>query len=208
MDKFPQVKIPINMKKLFIIIVGLQFRSGCASFKRSDESPIENFLRITSTKTDELIIIKEKLNTNHTIEIFKGTTPFKKDREPHMQMQTGVSNSLFKKDDFKLMMEKYYKESLMNIEWSVDEWMSSDFNFPIYMLLSRKNFSMLDSTNYIEDREIYAFSDIIRYGSDYYVFGYLRSYTLRQYFSSITVVVMQKQNGKWKIVEQANREFD
>lgn len=195
------------MKKLFIIIVGVLFMSGCSSFRSSDESPIEHFLRISSTNTDELIITNEKISTDKTIEIFKGTTPFEKDRE--IFMPTGVSNSLFKKDDFEVMVEKYHKK---NVEkeggWSVDEWTRADFKFPIHRLISKNQVNKMDGTKFSDSHEIYAFSNVIRYGSDYSVFSYSKNNTQRQYFSAFTVVVMQKQNGKWKIVEQANREFD
>lgn len=180
--------------------------SGCSSFRSSDESPIEHFLRITSTKTNELIITKEKISTNRTIEIFKGTIPFAKDRESFMP--TGVSNSLFKKDDFEIMIEQYYNEDVEESGWSIDEWTRADFNFPIKMLIGKDKINRMDGTPFSESRESCAFSNVIRYGSSYYVFNYSRNHTQRQYFSTFTVVVMQKHNGKWKIVEQANREFD
>lgn len=92
--------------------------------------------------------------------------------------------------------------------WYVDEWTRADFKFPIHRLISKDQVNKMDGTKFSDSHEIYAFSNIIRYESDYYVFSYSKNHTQRQYFSAFTVVVMQKQNGKWKIVEQANREFD
>ena len=205
-DKFQQEKIATSMKKLFITIVILKSIGGCSSFKSSDQSPIEHFLHVTSTKSDELIITKEKISTNKTIEIFKGTIPFEKDREPFMP--TGVSNSLFKNDEFEVMAEKYYNKDVEKEGgWSVDEWTRADFKFPIHTLISKDQVNKMDGTQFSESHEIYAFSNVIRYGSNYYVFSYSQNHTQRQYFSPYIVVVMQKKDKKWIIVEQANREF-
>src|SRR5690606_14600300 len=109
---------------------------------------------------------------------------------------TGVKNSLFNNADFKAMVDQYYDVDGKS-DWSDKEWKASDFNMAIDSLISYKNYNQIGKSMSDISRDIYAFSDVIRYGEDYYVFSYSTNHTQRQYFSATVVVVMQKRIGKW-----------
>lgn len=167
--------------------------------------PISAFLTMTAADTEKFTLIREKIQTRHTIEIFKGTLPFERDRWQHMD--TGVSGALFDNGAFEEMMSRYYDDNIHTSGlWSESQWAASDFSVPVAGFVSQELFDGITEETLNFRGDVYAFSDVISYAGRYAVFCYTRNFDY-PYLFPLTVVVMEKTNGIWKIVEQANREF-
>ena len=187
------------MKKAFVIFIIIVF-SSCAGLKKNEA--INNYINSYSNDTT-IFVIKEKINTNKTIDIFRGK-PYINPNTGKTERYEGARGTLYNEKDLEKMYKRYVYPKSDSIWLEAKKWESSDFDRINIKFLNRSDFPNLINikNDNSKDITVYSFSETVRYGGRYNVFTVAKSYSHGLYFGTLTAIVMEKVNGKWTVIQE------
>lgn len=186
-------------KEIFITLLIILLISSCSSTKDKHQALNDYFNTIIKDTSKEIIIIKDKINSNQTIEIFKvNDVIIAIDSEGNGKTNTTLYNEKY----WNKMYEKYainYKTGkntwFVNKYWSID-----DFDYKKIIFEDSyvgKADAFLEKYDYKPSIDIYSFSEPIFYrNKEFLVFTVNKSATPIGN-SSTYIVIMKKKRGKW-----------
>lgn len=192
------------MKKSIYLLPFLILICSCSSTKDKYEA-VNNYLETTVKDTiKEIIILKEKLNPNETIYIFKDANEYERVSKTDVKKgDVTVDTLLYNEKDWKKMDQKYGDGSLFITETFLPErnnWKPSDFRLKSIQYENKdKYYDSVQNGKYydvFERKEIYRFSEPIYYKSKKYIVFTVSSGGETGTYSTV-VVVMKKVKGKW-----------
>lgn len=190
------------MKKYFILALSLIINFLSAQDKNR---AIDDYLNIIlKEKNKEIIIIKEKINPNITLKIFKGNEYI--NSENSKIREGGVANSLYNEKKWRKMKNENELPNNTNTWVKNDLWTKDDFihfNVSFYNIdeyynrIESKNHSIFENIT-----EVYSFSNPILYKKKYIVFTVLSTKTDSISFSHDFIVIMKLLNNKWVVIDK------
>lgn len=151
---------------------------------------------------DKFIIVHEKIDNHKTIDVFRGQPEVNPNTGEKRRFE-GAREDLFKEHEFKKMAEKYsFNEQKPDL--SIKKWNNKDFKSFNFEFIPQREFPMMEYIKNGTDPEmkIFYFSEVIQYSDKYYLFTYMEGTTRSLYLSTPTVIVMEKKNGNWTVVQQ------
>lgn len=165
---------------------------------------------VIKDKNQKLIIIKEKINSDKTIEIFRGTV-YLDPTTKKLVREGGVEKPLYNDKDWEIMKNKYKNKLpigaisslwLKNSFWCADNFSRKNVIFEeleeFYKRLEKGESYSLENAI-----EIYSFSNPIFYKKNkYVVFTVEPSKTNSITFFHEFIIVMKKVNNKWIIINK------
>lgn len=180
------------------------FLCSCSSTKDKYNAMNDYLEKVISDSTEETIILKEKINPNETIYIFKDSN--NDERVSKTDVNEGdvtVDTLLYNEKNWEKMSKKYGDGSPFIPQTYLPEknnWRPSDFGLKKIKLENKDKYydSFLNGKDYslFEKKRIYILSEPIYYKEKEYVV-FTVSYGDFGGIYSIFVVVMKKINGKW-----------
>lgn len=202
------------LKKLyFVLIIGCSL--FCNAQDKQSTDPINDYLETIIKPNEQIFILEEKVSLSEVFRIFPGKHSFTSTNEEERFM--GVSDSLYNEKCFVKMKQKYFNEqpTIPKTTYLVnDKWKKDDFKYPNMELVSYKKMTekMADPKvdSVIQDlriKNVFLISDVVFYKRKKYALFALTKckYELWDYnYSIMKVIVMQKINKKWRLVEVVN----
>ena len=207
------------MKKNIILLVtffcSLTYaqKKATAIFDNQDFYQVINeYLKLqVKDKANEIIVIKEKLNPNVTLQIFQGQFPrSENDKLDYNELYGGAKRPLFNDRAFTIMKNKYHDDKKYAISNITDEqWNKTDLDLDKIKFISFVRF--VANSNKGDDSEInnlrnntlvIGLSQPIIYDKKYLIFQFNITTTPFFGFSNAKVVVMQKVKNKWAVVDE------
>lgn len=156
----------------------------------------------------QIFIIKEKTNTNHVIDIFKGktskdslTNQYKRDEREE------IKPPLYNEEDWAKMKKEYYQKAEENTITN-NLWLHTDFHYKHIEFFSAHSFIEFIVNHSEQHRpitNIFSFSEPIYYsGKKYLVFKVGKGTT--ESINGLTdnyLIIMKKKNGKWVVINKS-----
>jgi hypothetical protein len=203
-----QLKKKKNMKKYFlkvIVVVYLITTNNLFAQSRRDKYDVINSyfeIIVKKDSTKKIIVAKEKINNNSTIDIFK----IKYIIRYYGKGNSIADNLLYNKTDWKKMQEKYKNNcNIGKYIWCNDDfWSENDFKYKKIVFESMNNNKGIELlvNKYDFDVCVYSFSEPIYYqNKNYLAFTFVKSYMTG---SNTFVVIMKKIKGKWIQTHEAS----
>lgn len=201
------------MKNVFKVMFLLYLVSSCSATINDTSndykdkcSALNEFLKTENKDpTKGVIVLKEKYNSNRTIEKFKGDsvvyTPTNIIREG------GVSLSLYRVKDWVKMKKKYYNKNTDVGLLKNDFWKETDFTSNNILLLNYQQ--LIDYSNGkeikgidISRKEVYTFSNLIYYRNKKTIVFYVSVCEANCFEGRGFLIIMKKKNEKWIEIER------
>lgn len=183
---------------IFLFII-----SSCA-IKKDKLSPIDYYLDfVKKDKNEEIIVVKEKINTNSIIQIFQGNILVDNNTKK-AEREGGVPIPLYNENDW-LIMKKKYENQNTEFWLNIDKWDSKNFNSKRIVFENLKNCvgsSVIDKY-LIKEIPVYSFSEPIIYKNKNIVTFATANGTTKSFgLGSIYIIVMKKEKGKWMVINK------
>ena len=177
----------------------------CSCSSNDKYNAVSDYLeKVVSKSTEEKIILKEKIDPNETIYIFKDSN--NDNRVSKTDVKEGdviVDTVLYNERDWEKMSKKYGNKTPFIPKTYLPEknnWRPSNFRFKKIKFENKDNYydSFFNGKDYslFEKKRIYIFSEPIYYKEKEYV-AFTVSYADFSGIYSTFVVVMKKIKGKW-----------
>jgi hypothetical protein len=189
-----------NVLNLFIKII---FLFSFILIKAQNE-PINDYLETLNLKENEkIMIIREKINNNNTIEIFKGKTYYDTKRKEYLNYIEGW-NPIYDKKDW-IQMKKIYEEDFITDYWiKGNYWTLSDFKHKNILFWEQEklpNPGKYEKFDFEDDFRIFTFSSPIYYKKKMYALFSFRTTTTRHLVLGESgpnqIIIMKKVKDKW-----------
>jgi hypothetical protein len=185
-------------KEILITLLIISLISSCSSTKDKHEALNEYFNTVVKDTSKDIIVIKNKINSNQTIEIFKEGTIYG---------ETKLDTILYNERDWKKMEKRYAIDYLAGKNpWFTNEFWTKE-NFDDKKIIFEDSYvgkadAFLKKYDYKPSIDIYSFSEPIYYrNKGFVVFTVNKSATPIGY-SSTYIVIMKKKSGKWIITHK------
>lgn len=194
------------MKKYFISIFLISFNFF---FSQDKNQALSDYLNtISSDYNHGVIIIKEKINSNNTIDIFKGKTYVDSiTRKLKRDNREGIKSPLYDEADWIKMKKKYYKND--NDFWlKNDYWVIENFKVEKMIFVSHTLFFdfIFDYTEkHLPIIKAFAFSEPIYYKNKKYLTFIVNEGNTESIngFTNNYLIVMKKVKGKWVVINKS-----
>lgn len=174
------------------------------SINKERLSPIDYYLSsVVKDENKEIIVVKEKMNTNSILQIFHGNI-LADSITKKSEREGGVPFPLYNENDWLIMKKKY--ENQNNEFWlNKEKWDNKSFSSKKIIFEERKKCvgpSVID--NYLKNEIlVYSFSEPIIYKSkDVVTFATANATTKSSGLGTVYVVVMEKKKGKWIVINK------
>lgn len=196
--------------KIHYIVILLIILSSCSTSKDKFNA-LNDYIKLEiKDTTKSIIVVKEKVSSNMTIEIFNTSQIIALDSK---KMET-LDTSLYQEKEWKRMKKKYENIHLTKKDKSLEDkyWTKEDFTYNKIIIESIKGLPGDYLFNkYLSNLNIYVyyFSEPIYYKDrKHLVFTIYRSDRIGGYGggSSIFLVVMKKEKEKWLLTHIAKPE--
>lgn len=193
------------MKKFIFILITFQIFLSC-EFLKGQSAPINDYISSLALKDyDSIIIVKEKINNNITIDLFKGQIYFEPTTMKY-ERNEGVVKPLFDEKSWKKMKYKYENVYIKDRWIKGNYWSVDDFNHKKIIFIDRDKFpdpGKYELFNFKGDFKVFSFSNPIYYKHNKYAtFSIVSTTTNNKFIDDIYIVVMLKKNGKWVAIEK------
>lgn len=176
------------------------------SIRDKYEALNDYFDKEVKDKPQKVIIIKEKINPNETINTFKGdSTVYSPTR---IVREGGVNISLYSQKDWVKMKKKYFNHNIKEALLRNDCWKMTDFRSNKIILISDQQYTNYSNGKEIKDvdfsnKDLYTFSEPIYYKDKKTLtfivdFGSIPIFEMKRY-----IVVMEKKENKWVEIDRA-----
>jgi hypothetical protein len=200
------------MKTYLQVLLLFPFFIGNLLCAQDKNQAINDYLdSIIKNQNQEIIIIKEKISSDKTIEIFRGTVYLDPVTKKNVR-EFGVEKPLYSDKHWEIM-KKRYNNRLPTDErkWWLRNtfWVATDFKRTQIIFIPQEEIRKRLENGTLHDpkniREIYSFSDPIFYKKNkYIVFTVMPSRTDSISFFHEFIIIMQKVNNKWLIVNKTH----
>ncbi|CAC9976154.1 hypothetical protein [Flavobacterium panici] len=188
-----------NFKYLFLII----FYCSCSVSKDANVSINDYLDSAIKDKNEEIIVVKEKINTNSIIQIFQGNILVDNNTKK-TEREGGVPIPLYNENDW-LVMKKKYENQNTEFWLNVETWDSKNFDSKRIIFEKLKNCvgsSVIDKY-LIKEIPVYSFSEPIIYKNKNIVtFATAKGTTKSFGLGSVYIIVMKKEKGKWMVINK------
>ncbi|WP_394773841.1 hypothetical protein [Flavobacterium sp.] len=189
-----------NFKYLFLIAL----YTSC-SVTKDKNGPINDYLESQKLGDQKVMIIKEKINNNVTIDIFKGKTFYYEGAEKNVKVE-GIEEPLYDKKKWEEMKLKYQNKINTDRWVKGDIWNSKDFKKQNILFFERAKFpnpGKYEKFNFDDYYIIFSFSEPIYYDKKYAVFTIQKTDTYSKILGNTSILVLEKKKGKWVVVQGA-----
>ena len=179
-------------------------------FDKKEKTEAINVLieTVIGGKSQEIIIVQNKVSPNEILRIFKGNI-IKDHLGNFIEKEEGVKKPLFNEKYFNIMERKYRDTYFLNGNeyFATASWKKDDFGGERKIILENFEdvFLKLQKGIYFEKPEIQilALSEPIYYkNKDYIVIGVMPASTKSVGFSTSYIVIMKKANKKWVVLNK------
>jgi len=192
-----------NLVSIFFVL--LLFSCSATSVKEEKNAPIDDYLETQDLNNKKIIIIREKINNNVTIEIFEGKTFYYEGSNKYVKVE-GIMEPLYNRQLWENMKRKY--ENKQNSEeWlKGDNWSKADFRYKNVFFYKKEKFPKPwknEQFNFKEQYSVFSFSEPIFYDEKYVVFTIIKTSTYKKTFGGRSIVVMEKKDDKWIKIKEA-----
>lgn len=155
--------------------------------------------------TKGVIVLKEKYNSNRTVERFKGDSVVYS--PTNIIREGGVSLSLYKEKYWSEMKEKYWKANEEQGFLKNDDWKETDFTSNNILLLNHQQLVDYSNGKEIEGidisrKEVYTFSNLIHYKNNKTIVFYVSVCEANCFEGRGFLIIMKKKNEKWIEIER------
>ena len=190
------------MKKVLYIFIISQFLFNCG-INKDRNAPINDYISSLNLKdSDKIMIIQEKINSNVTIDIFKGKIYF----EPYTnkyERNEGVDKPLYDEKNWEKMRSKYENKYIKDHWIKGDYWTLKDFTFPNIIFIKQEKFpnpGKYEKFDFQENYRVFSFSDPIYYKHNKYAVFTIKSTTTDYKNTDTTsILILIKNKGKWTV---------
>lgn len=193
------------MKKFMFILFVSQFFLSCVVLK-NQSYPINDYISSLGLKdSDSIMIIKEKINNNVTIDLFKGQIYFEPTTMKY-ERNEGVEKPLFNETSWKKMKYKYENIYVKDHWIKGNYWTVNDFKHKNIIFIERDKFpdpGKYEVFDFRGNYKVFTFSNPIYYKHNKYVtFSIAATTTDNKYIDDTFIVVMVKKKDKWVVIEK------
>lgn len=201
-------------KRIFCILFFATLISSCSSIKGNELDDNKDKLNALNdyletqikTPTKEIIIIEEKINSNETIEIFKGDSVVYS--PTNIVREGGIDISLYNEKDWVKMKKKYYNHNIKEKFLEKDNWKITDFRIKNISIENRKtDYESSNTGKYFDlpSKDVYYFSEPIYYKNKKTLIFSVSYNDSRDMIggSQYKVIVMKKKKDKWLEIGKA-----
>lgn len=155
--------------------------------------------------TKGVIVLKEKYNSNRTVERFKGDSVVYS--PTNIIREGGVGLSLYKEKYWSEMKEKYWKANAEQSLLKNDGWKETDFTSNNILLLNYQQLVDYSNGKEIEGidisrKEVYTFSNLIYYKNKKTIVFYVSVCEANCFEGRGFLIIMKKKNKKWIEIER------
>jgi hypothetical protein len=190
-------------KEIFTTLLIISLISSCSPTKDKHQALNDYLHTVVSDTLKEIIIIKNKINSNQTIEIFNVKDIISIDSKGIGKPDTTLYNEI----DWKKMEERYAIDYLAGKNpWFTNEFWTKE-NFDYEKIIFEDSYvgkadAFQEKYNYRPSIDIYSFSEPIFYRSKrFIVFTVDKSRTPIGYGQTY-IVIMKKKRGKWIVTHK------
>ncbi|MBF4473752.1 hypothetical protein [Flavobacterium sp. HJJ] len=179
---------------IFIILLIILLISSCSPTKDKHQALNDYVNTVVKDTFQEIIIIKNKINSNQTIDIFKFGTIYG---------ETKLDTILYNERDWRKMEKKY----AVNYQAGKNLWFTTDFwtkeNFNHKRIIFEDSFvgkadAFQEKYDYKPSIDIYSFSEPIHYKNKrVVVFTVHKTATSFIGLGHTHIIIMKKKGGKW-----------
>lgn len=202
--------IKMRKKIIYILIISFTISSFCSK-DDNHYAAINDYLEtVVKNPNQEIIIIREKISTNQTLNIFRGQVLKESNKNQLEEREDGVKSPLYQKKYWKIMEKKYHDFTLTEKDfWNKNKiWNTNDFKHKKIEFISfnecLKHFELFNF-QYESERRIYSFSEPIYYKNEKYVTFTIEEATTKSIeFGTSYIVVMKKVGGKWIVINRTS----
>ena len=153
------------MKKLICISLLLLYSCSSTSIREGENAPINDYLETQNLGNQKIMIIKEKINNNESIDLFKGRIYFEPVTNEY-ERDGGVEEPLFKKELWERLKAKYENKYITDYWVKVNYWTLKDFkhqNILFFEIEKFPNPGKYENFNFDNYYTIFSFSEPIYY---------------------------------------------
>jgi hypothetical protein len=191
-------------KEIFIALLIISLISSCSPTKDKRQA-LNDYLHtvILDTSSKEIIIIKDKINSNLTIEIFNVNDIIAIDSKWKGKADTIIYNER----DWKKMEKRYAVDYQAGKNpWFINEfWTKEDFDHKKIIFEDSyvgKTDAFLKKYDYKPSIDIYSFSDPIYYKNKSVVVFTVHKTATPIGFGQTYIIIMNKKRGKWIVTHK------
>jgi hypothetical protein len=193
------------MKKItFYFLIFYIFSSNVSSqINKEDDNDVINIYLKTLVKDSnkEIIIIREKISNNETIDIFRGHII--KEADGSETRDSGVDSPLYQNKYWLIMKNKYSNDKTSSNKkniWNITDFKHKKIEFMGYeeCLNHFKNFDFPHES----EKLIYSFSDSIYYKNKKYVTFTVKYSSTKFIGMESYIVIMTKIKGNWVLIKK------
>ena len=193
------------MKKLIYISIILFYSCSATAVKENRNTPINDYLETQNLDNQKIMIIKEKINNNVTIDIFEGQTFYYEGPEKYIKVE-GVQEPLYNKQLWEKMKIEY-ENKLSSDPWlKGSKWSRKDFRHKKILFFEKEKFPKPwknEQFKFDDYYKVFTFSETIYYDNNKYaVFTKIKTSTSLKTFGGRSIIIMEKKEGKWVILKE------
>lgn len=188
--------------KINSLILILLLSCSCSAIKKNNSKIVDIYLNTIIKKEDSLVVIKNKINNNFTIELLKNRSVNELDANT-LESSVGLKDSLYKEKYWVKMNDKYNNIITNEIWLSNSFWKKKDFKNKKINFIKQKDFpkpyeNNVFFTSEFPEVKVFSFSEPIYYKSkEFAIFAKAETTTKKQYVSPNSIIVMKKEKRKW-----------
>jgi hypothetical protein len=190
-------------KEIFITLLIILLISSCSSTKDKRQALNDYLHTVVSDTSKEIIIIKNKINSNQTIEIFNVNDIIAIDSNGIGKTDT----TLYNEKNWKKIKKRYAINYLAgNNPWFTNEYWTKD-DFDNKKILFEDSYigkadAFIEKYNYIPSLKVYSFSDPIYYKNKRIVVFAVDKTSTPIGYGETYIIIMKKKRAKWIITHK------
>jgi hypothetical protein len=194
------------IRKIYLFILIL-LSCSCSSIKENNSQIVDTYLNTMIKKEDSLVVIKNKINNNFTINLLKSRS-IKEIGANTLESSVGLKYYLYKEKYWSKMNDKYSNKITDEIWLSNSFWDKKDFKNKKVHFIKQRDFPRpyeynVFLTSKFPEIKVFSFSEPIYYKSkEFAIFAKAETTTRKQFINPNSIIIMKKENGRWLFFQE------